>query len=1066
MEPSTSSTRGFVEPASRAWSPPGRPTVNTSALAHTSSASTPVEPSPHPSSVSARSPSWSQQMDVSTPGQSHPSTYHAPSPLSSMRPADAHNQRPSLQNTEWTNVFSAPLDPTTFAALAASGVLGPPTPSVPSSLPSRAMRSPAEMMSAHRPPGYSKEFARSGSASGGWPSMSPPYSPAAMPQRSGHVRSNPGSMSYMRRKSPISGSDPSLAMTDMHERRTSLHSHMYAPPQRASDAAYLVDAPLDVGYPSHAHLADYRYADRATPTLPPSLWMSPSSTTPSSPAFPEPPFPPLAQIAIPGHLLSDTATGSSGSSSAYGGADGRSTAPTSASSPQSTRKFPDLFADDLFATRKASLADAPPSSFPSPALSGSPDLQAAAELAAAGADPEQLAREDPLATQVWKMYAKTKATLPHGQRMENLTWRMMALALRKKKEDEERVKLEEGAALLPQEEKPADAAVEASAAASTGRPPGTASSDDSERGRSKGKARVKVVGFEGTNQDGLDDNECVPMDWRAMSRSRSRVPMDWRPASRSRSRPPMAGLLSEQNQFKFPSSPPPKPSSSPSRPISTATSLRSRSPPSLHMPLAAVHETHAEHHHFPDLPPFSALTSPIGHPASLPSLGLHGFPRASISSAPSPEESAAFPKRVRKTSFDHTVEREGFFSGRRADAPHAESMLRGDPVGLDTGVPPLDARDVESALPSTAFNFSFQPYDSFLDMPHHHHHHPMHHALGHPQKPRLVDGHYHDPLLSGPYSPADHGPEGLSAAAAAASVAVAEGYAQLNVTNLHGLDDGGLDYSMMGMGMGMYAGMDGHGALAHHPFTHVDPTQILPLDHAEGPFQSFHPSPSSDGWGNGMNSSSNASPEPYITSNASTPPSVEGLPAGGGGARTARRISSTKRMDAGRAGQRKGTPELQTSPAGPAGKEDGEASPTVCTNCGTTNTPLWRRDPEGQPLCNACGLFFKLHGVVRPLSLKTDVIKKRNRASGTPHSASRKGAALPKLAASGTRPRSSTTSAMPTGLAGSRLSPTSRIGGSAAGGSLAMKRQRRTSAGPQLSTSPSSRRDTHESVGV
>jgi hypothetical protein len=52
-----------------------------------------------------------------------------------------------------------------------------------------------------------------------------------------------------------------------------------------------------------------------------------------------------------------------------------------------------------------------------------------------------------------------------------------------------------------------------------------------------------------------------------------------------------------------------------------------------------------------------------------------------------------------------------------------------------------------------------------------------------------------------------------------------------------------------------------------------------------------------------------------------------------------------------------------------------------CTNCATTTTPLWRRNPEGQPLCNACGLFLKLHGVVRPLSLKTDVIKKRNRGT-------------------------------------------------------------------------------------
>jgi GATA-binding protein len=58
---------------------------------------------------------------------------------------------------------------------------------------------------------------------------------------------------------------------------------------------------------------------------------------------------------------------------------------------------------------------------------------------------------------------------------------------------------------------------------------------------------------------------------------------------------------------------------------------------------------------------------------------------------------------------------------------------------------------------------------------------------------------------------------------------------------------------------------------------------------------------------------------------------------------------------------------------------DNNGLPTTCTNCFTQTTPLWRRNPEGHPLCNACGLFLKLHGVVRPLSLKTDVIKKRNR---------------------------------------------------------------------------------------
>jgi GATA-binding protein, other eukaryote len=71
-----------------------------------------------------------------------------------------------------------------------------------------------------------------------------------------------------------------------------------------------------------------------------------------------------------------------------------------------------------------------------------------------------------------------------------------------------------------------------------------------------------------------------------------------------------------------------------------------------------------------------------------------------------------------------------------------------------------------------------------------------------------------------------------------------------------------------------------------------------------------------------------------------------------------------------------------TNLVGAAGAQGENGVPTTCTNCFTQTTPLWRRNPEGHPLCNACGLFLKLHGVVRPLSLKTDVIKKRNRGSG------------------------------------------------------------------------------------
>jgi hypothetical protein len=46
-----------------------------------------------------------------------------------------------------------------------------------------------------------------------------------------------------------------------------------------------------------------------------------------------------------------------------------------------------------------------------------------------------------------------------------------------------------------------------------------------------------------------------------------------------------------------------------------------------------------------------------------------------------------------------------------------------------------------------------------------------------------------------------------------------------------------------------------------------------------------------------------------------------------------------------------------------------------CSNCNTVNTSLWRRNAQGEPVCNACGLYYKLHNVNRPITMKKEQIQ-------------------------------------------------------------------------------------------
>ena len=49
-----------------------------------------------------------------------------------------------------------------------------------------------------------------------------------------------------------------------------------------------------------------------------------------------------------------------------------------------------------------------------------------------GHSPEEMVEKDPLAAAMWRLYRSSATFLPESVRMENMTWRMMAMTLKRK----------------------------------------------------------------------------------------------------------------------------------------------------------------------------------------------------------------------------------------------------------------------------------------------------------------------------------------------------------------------------------------------------------------------------------------------------------------------------------------------------------------------------------------------------------------------------------------------------------------------------------------------------------